>query len=100
MDAASVRADYDGLGGVSKIFQQQSEDLQKMIQNLSSNADQLDGGDWVGVGEKAFYSEWTGQDLKVLQRLQKAMDSSAQITQQIAKIMQTAEQQSSQCFHF
>lgn len=59
----------------------------------------LKGGDWIGKGATAFYSEMNDQVMPTMQRLQRALTEAARITQQISQIMKEAEQEASGCFH-
>ena len=99
MSAPTVRSDYDQLKGASSSFSSQAEAVNGMNQNVRSCMDTLQGGDWIGVGAKAFYSEMNDQVLPTLKRLQSALAQSARVTSQISQIMKEAEDQASGVFH-
>ena len=60
--------------------------------------DVLQGGDWLGNGAKAFYSEMSQSVLPTMNRLAKALQSAAQVTRQIGGDMKTAEDAAAACF--
>ncbi len=98
MAAPTVRSDYDQLKQVAQNFSSQADAVNGLIQNLSSNVQTLEGGDWIGQGAQAFYKEWNDQDLPTLKRLQNALSEAARITAQISQIMHSAEESASQTF--
>ena len=99
MSAPTVRCDHDQIKNVSQSFSTQADTLNQMIQNIHSNMDTLQGGDWIGQGANAFFKEMGDSVFPTLGRLQKAMTESARITQQISQIMKDAEDNASKCFH-
>ena len=48
MAAPRIRADYDGLAQIAKVFSEQAEQTRATLNRLYSKFDTLDGGDWVG----------------------------------------------------
>ena len=99
MSAPTVRSDYDQLKNVSQTFSTQADNLNQMIQNINSNVDTLQGGDWIGQGAQAFFKEMNETVFPTLKRLTNAMTESARITQQISKIMHDAEDNAAGVFH-
>jgi WXG100 family type VII secretion target len=91
MPGAKIRADYDALKNAAQSFRQQSEAAAQSLQALKGQMDTLQGGDWIGQGANAFYAEMNDQVLPTLQRLRAALQTSADITQQISQQMKTAE---------
>jgi len=99
MSAPTVRSDYDQLKNASSSFSSQADAINGMNQNVRSCMDTLQGGDWIGQGARAFYSEMNDQVLPTLKRLQSALAQSARVTSQISQIMKEAEDQASGVFH-
>ena len=95
MPSAIIRADYDDLAQAAKVFSQQNSALAKANRRIKSAQDSLQGGDWIGKGATAFYREMDGEVNPSLQRLEKAMGEAANITKQISKVMNEAEDESS-----
>lgn len=91
MPAEKVRADYDALKNLVQSFKQQADATAQSLQSLKGRMDTLQGGDWVGQGASAFYAEMNDQVLPTIRRLHSALQTSADITQQISQHMKTAE---------
>ncbi|MBM4423802.1 MAG: WXG100 family type VII secretion target [Chloroflexi bacterium] len=99
MSAPKVRADHDSLGQIAQIFSQQADASRRTLQNIKRNVDTLQGGDWIGQGANAFYREMHSDVIPALQRLVRAMEESGRVTQQISRLMQTAEDDVSRLFN-
>ena len=99
MAAETVRSDYDQLKNSAQSFRSQAEAIDKMNHDVHAAMETLQGGDWIGLGATKFFSEMNESVLPTLKRLHAALNSSAQKTTQIAKIMKEAEDQSSSIFH-
>ena len=99
MSAPTVRSDYDQLKNISQSFSSQADNLNQMIQNINSNVDTLQGGDWIGQGAQAFFKEMNETVFPTPRRLTHAMSESARITQQIAQVMHDAEDSAAGVFH-
>jgi WXG100 family type VII secretion target len=99
MSAPTIRSDYDQLRSMAQSFRAQSENITKQSQQLKTNMDTLQGGDWIGTGAQAFYKEMGDMVLPTMQRLQRALGEASRITQQISQIMKAAEDEASSCFH-
>ena len=92
MAAPKVRSDYDALNQVAQSFRQQAEATARSLQQVRSQKETLQGGDWIGQGATAFYSEMDSQVLPAVLRLQRALEESARITGEISRIMKQAEE--------
>lgn len=93
------RADYNQLNQIANVFNQQSDAIQGMTNNLKSCVEQLRGRDWVGKGADKFINEWDSSVLPTLTRLQRALSQASSTTKKIAQVWKQAEEQSSGCFH-
>ncbi len=93
MAAAKIRANHDELKQMSQTFSAQSDAIKQMSDNLRSNMDTLEGGDWIGKGAKAFYSEMGGAILPALRNLNHALVEGAKITNAISNVMRKAEKE-------
>lgn len=91
MPSSVVRADYDALKSMSQAFGQNAGEARQSLQRLKSQLDVLQGGDWVGQGATAFYSEMNGSVLPTLNRLTRALEEAQRITLQISQVMKAAE---------
>jgi len=95
MPSASVRADYDELAQIAKLFSQQSSNIAKVNRRIKSVQESLQGGDWIGKGATAFFREMESEVNPSMKRLGQAMAEASSTTSQISKAMKEAEDQSS-----
>ncbi|MEO6060767.1 MAG: WXG100 family type VII secretion target, partial [Thermoflexales bacterium] len=95
MAAPKIRSDYDQLNQIGQRFGQEGESTRQLIQSLRQNLDTLRGGDWIGPGATAFYSEMDGSVMPSLKRLAAAMDAAKQASGQVRQLMQQAEGEAS-----
>src|SRR5579859_978220 len=93
MAAATVRADYDQLNQLASTFGKNADSCKQTLQNIKSNMDTLQGGDWIGQGANAFFQEMDNSVLPTLQRLVNALSSAQTSVSQISSIMKDAEEQ-------
>jgi WXG100 family type VII secretion target len=98
MPGGVVRADYDQLKEISGTFNTEAENYNNANRSLKALIEQLKGGDWIGVGARAFYKEMDSEVMPAMGKLQKAMAEAAKITAQIAQVMKQAEDETSGWF--
>jgi WXG100 family type VII secretion target len=93
-----MRAEFDSLKQMARIFRRQADDIQKSQKKLQRNMSTLQAGDWIGVGADKFYQEMEADVLPAVKRLGRAMDSGERVTNQIAKIWEEADEEASRLF--
>lgn len=93
MTAPRIRADHDQLARIASSFGREAQNTQRSLQRIKRQVDQLQGGDWIGKGAKAFYAEMDQDVLPALTRLTQALAQARVATAQISKIMQQAEEE-------
>lgn len=93
-----IEADYDQLNAVASRFNNQSQCIQQMIQNVQSRLGNLQSGGWIGEGADSFYSEMDSLVLPAVNRLKEAMTEASRVTQLIAQTVQQAEEEACSCF--
>lgn len=98
MPAPRVRGDYDQLKQISKGFTTANSAVAGVNRNLNSAMGQLKGGDWIGEGARAFYKEMESDVMPSMKRLEQALAEAAKVTNQIAKLIQQAEDDASRLF--
>ena len=98
MAAGTVRSNYKELKQISSKFGQANSAVAGTNKRLTSAMSQLQGGDWIGEGAKKFYAEMINDVMPSMKRLEKAMASAAKITNDLAKLMKQAEDDSSNIF--
>lgn len=93
-----IRADYEQLQQISTRFDQQSQAIQQMLQQVRSSMEKLESGGWIGRGSDAFFSEMQSDVLPASERLQQALDEANRATQTIVNTVKQAEEEASSRF--
>ncbi|MBX7212645.1 MAG: WXG100 family type VII secretion target [Thermoflexales bacterium] len=60
MTAPKIRADYDQLNQIAQRFGQEADAQRLTLQSLKQNMSDLEGGDWIGQGARAFNDDPSG----------------------------------------
>lgn len=94
MAAAKIKADYEQLQDIAKVFGENADMISQTKDSISNQVDTLQGGDWEGVGAKNFYSEMGGMMMPAFTKLIKAMNAAQKTANDIAKTMKQAEDDS------
>ena len=97
MAADTIQADYELMGQVASKFNQQGDEIQQMLQNIRSTMDNLQSG-FMGDAAEAFYQEMGDLVLPSGDRLQQALVEAAQVSQRIAQLISTAEEEAKNQF--
>ena len=92
MPAPRIRIEYDVMDQIVKKFFTQADLTNKTLERLSSQAETLHDGDWVGKGSKKFNNEMNSSVLPSMRGLSKALEESGQVTQKICQVMRQAEE--------
>jgi WXG100 family type VII secretion target len=92
MAAPRIRADYDGLAQIAKIFSKQAEQTKATLSRINSKFETLDGGDWVGKGAQKFSGEMNSSIMPSIRGLSKVLEESGQITHKITEIMHQTDE--------
>jgi WXG100 family type VII secretion target len=98
MSRPVVRADYEQLLTITRVFEHHSTAIEAILKQLTANTDTLRRGDWVGQGATAFYGEMDSQVLPSLKRLTRALENAAHSTQSIVQLVQQAELEAAAVF--
>lgn len=91
MPAPKLRWDYDELMQIAQLFGRESQAAGKTLKRVQNRKADLESGDWVGKGAKAFYQEMDQAVLPSMRRLSEAMAIAQQVTMQMVRILQGAE---------
>ena len=91
MTARVVRAHYGDLANIAGAFDQHAELARLTVKEFRAQQETLQGGDWLGKGAQAFYSEMDGQVLPAMARLERALAQAADTTRRIQQLMAQAE---------
>jgi WXG100 family type VII secretion target len=95
MSSPRVRADYDSLAAIARLFGQEAANARQTLRHLRRQMDVLQSGDWIGRGATAFYHEMNGAVLPSLQRLVIALETAERVAAKISQIMHAAEEEAS-----
>jgi WXG100 family type VII secretion target len=84
---------------VASQFSNAAEACSKTMQAVKSRYSPLAEGGWIGQGAEAYKREQEEQVFPEMQRLQKALQDAAKITQAINKLFQDASDEASSLLH-
>lgn len=94
----TIQANYEGLEAISGRFGQQEAMVDQMLQQVISAVEKLQGGGWIGHGSNAFFAEMSDNVVPGVRRLGLALAEASLVTQQIAALLQDADEQASAPF--
>ena len=80
MPAPRIRIEYDVMDQIVKKFFTQADLTNKTLERLSSQAETLHDGDWVGKGAKKFNNEMNSSVLPSMRGLSKVLEEGGQVT--------------------
>jgi WXG100 family type VII secretion target len=95
MAGTKIRWDYDGLHEIARLFDGEADKLRRSLDELKRCLAALEGGDWVGEGAQAFYSEMHTTVLPAFGRLVTALGEGAKTTLRIRELGQASEDEAS-----
>jgi WXG100 family type VII secretion target len=98
MEPDIIRAQYDDLEAIAKQFAQQHEAANTLRNAICRDYDSLINDGWKGQGVRAFAQEMDGKVFPALDRLSALMELGAQVTRQIAAILQRGEEEAAALF--
>jgi len=98
MPSDKVRSDFDELSKIGQLFNAQSSAIGGVNRRIKSAQGTLQGGDWIGEGAKKFFAEMEQQVNPSMKRLEQSLADAYRKTQEIARIMKQAEDESSNIF--
>jgi len=93
-----IQANHDQLADVAKRFGSQSETITQTLQTITRAMDKLQGGDWIGRGSDAFFTEMASEVLPGVRRLVDALSQAGQMTTEISALLQQADEEASTPF--
>ncbi|MCB0047774.1 MAG: WXG100 family type VII secretion target [Caldilineaceae bacterium] len=96
--AGEIRADYDQLTTVAARFSNNGRAVQDMLKNVTSHAEVLEGGSWIGRGVEAFAAEMNDEVIPAVRRLIEAMEEANRATNQISRTVRQAEEEAAAPF--
>jgi WXG100 family type VII secretion target len=94
-----IEADYEMLQQIATRFAHQGDEVEQMLRLLYDRMDALEG-QWAGNSYNAFATEMHDLVLPACDRLFKVMHEASQVTQQVIREMQSAEEEAASSFQF
>lgn len=98
MTSQKVRADYEQLNQIARVFGQQAEAAGQVLGALQQDLNTLQGGSWKGKGSDKFYREMNAAILPAMKRVIAAMNEASTTTAKISRIMKQAEDDAAAVF--
>jgi WXG100 family type VII secretion target len=95
--ATRFRVHYGDLQNIGKWFENQASDVEALNRQIRSGMEMLQNS-WSGRGSSAFQSEMNDTVLPAVQKLQQALEMSAQAIAKIIGQAHNAENEASQLF--
>lgn len=92
--AELVQFEYDQLKDVGQRFANQATAVRTQYDKISQQMEVLKSGAWTGPNADKFYEIMEQQLLPATKRLSDALDKGSEVTAQVAKMMQDAEEES------
>jgi len=88
---ALIRVSYEAMKKYQNSFRGQESAVQQTTQKLTKVIEQLRGGDWIGEGATAFFSEMDSEVIPAMKKLQTAMSEGDRVSKEIEKIQHETE---------
>jgi WXG100 family type VII secretion target len=83
MSAAKVRADYEELAHIARVFGTAAEVIHQTLTRLQRQKERLQSGDWIGSSADRFYQVLDSTVLPAMQCLAQGLESAGRTTAQI-----------------
>lgn len=93
-----IEANYQELQRISNIMNQRADTIQQQFQMLKAKTGELLNGSWEGRAADKFQAEMEGEVFPALMKLQRALESCANVIGQVANTFRQSEEQASNLF--
>lgn len=93
-----IAVDFEQLEDIAIRFVHQRENVNRMLEKLSSKLEVLENGSWLGAGSEAFFGEMRDTVIPKYERLINALSTAEQTTRRIIEANRNAESQASAVF--
>lgn len=98
MPAPIIAVHYDQLGSIASRLNTKRDAMQQLLQTLQHSMQPLIAGEWQGQAAQRCFQEFESVIVPTYQRLINVFDTSAQLTLEIAKLMEAAEAEAAALF--
>jgi len=96
--ADTVQVDYDQMTGISQRFNDQAQQVRAQYQKIAQQLEVLRDGAWIGPNADRCFEIMDGTLLPACQRLHQALDQAGNTTQQVAKMIRDADEETKGLF--
>ena len=91
MNAPKIRFDYSQIDDIAGRFAHEADETQHALKALARAKDELQAGEWIGTGARAFYVEMDAAVLPAMGRLVGALRAAAESARAIRTLARQAE---------
>lgn len=91
MNAPKIRFDYNQIDDIAGRFAHEADETQRAHWALARAKDELQSGEWIGIGAQAFYAEMDAAVLPAMGRLAGALRAAAEGARAISALAGQAE---------
>jgi WXG100 family type VII secretion target len=98
MAAPLIRADHDELRNIAHTFAASADLFAERWTQIGNCYERLRSGDWRGEGAAEFFAVMEGEIFPRFARLREALDEASEITKDVSRIFNEAEEGASQIF--
>jgi WXG100 family type VII secretion target len=91
MPAPIVRSNYEHLDQIARLFDQESQTIDQLVQQVAQCQQTLEAGGWKGKAASQFFNEMNTSVTPSVRRLKMALDQAGRVTVRIRARIQQAE---------
>lgn len=95
MASEIVAVDYEVMRNIQQEFDQECDRCQRVSNQVKQQVEVLRGGAWISDSADSFYREMDDEVMIAMNRLVQALSKAAQVTDNIMKVMEAAEEEAS-----
>jgi WXG100 family type VII secretion target len=96
--ADTVQVDYDQMTGISQRFNDQSQQVRAQYQKIVQQLEVLKNGAWIGPNATKCFDIMDSNLLPACQRLFNALEAASNTTNQVAKMIRDADEETKSLF--
>ena len=92
--AEIVQCNHEAVPGVASRFSDYADQNRAQLKKVQQQLEKLKAGDWKGPNANTFFDTMENQLMPGYQRLCMALDRSAEVVQEVSKMIREAEEES------
>jgi len=98
MAGYKIQCNYDQMAQAAQTFAKEGEQTSQLFQQVKRVYQQLEGGDWIGVGAEKFFQEMEHLVFPGVNRLASTLKDASQASKRIAEALRQAEEEAGGLF--